>query len=587
MVRLKIFINSFFALFAVMRLTGMETKSPVSVLIFIMFLYIFSGLNNESTESRIETKDPFISAVLALLLCTFTVAAKYEVILGGLTSTLFCGMVLLFTWFGFFLIYFYLSIWLLQAVSRLPVTGSTYSSAWLSVITFFSCMFCWLFYFLHEYPGIMTPDSINQYAQVIGAYELSNHHAIVHTALIGLFYNIGLSITGNTHFGLALYTLAQMAFMALAAAYVVRTMQKANIITPVMVIVILFYALMPYNGIYAVTIWKDIPFAGCVTIFSAALMRFLLRGNASVSTEHIEKFRLIEYFSVVLPYVLSGIMLCLLRTNGWYAFLASLPFILLIYRKSWRSMLPIHAAILLVVLFVKYPVMQVYDIKQADFAESLSVPVQQIARVIARSEHLSEEQLTFAENIMDVTKVAEVYQPEVSDNIKNLIRENGIDYLETHKGEFFKNWFSIGLSHPKTYFDAFAAQTVGFWYPDISYEVGLADGIYPNDFGLYWQPILRGSAVIKIREILFKLQELIPLYGAFWSIGAMFWVLLVTIALSVRNAKAANVLIGLPILFLMLTLIIATPVATEFRYAYALFYGMPIFFAAPFVQPKS
>lgn len=123
----------------------------------------------------------------------------------------------------------------------------------------------------------MTPDSINQYAQVIGAYQLSNHHSIVHTALIGLFYKIGLSITQDIHTGLALYTIAQMVFMALSAGYVVRTLQKADVITPVVLLTIGFYALMPYNGVYAVTIWKDIPFAGCVTIFAAALMRFLLR----------------------------------------------------------------------------------------------------------------------------------------------------------------------------------------------------------------------------------------------------------------------------------------------------------------------
>lgn len=587
MYRFKLFLNSFLALFAVMRLTGMETRNPVSIIIFIIFLFIFSGLNSDSTESHIASKDPFIAAVLALIFCTFTLAAKYEIILGTMTNSLFCAVILLFTWFGLFLIYFYLCIWLLQAAERLHITGNVYSSAWLSVLTVVICMFFWSFYFLHEYPGVMTPDSINQYAQVIGAYELSNHHSIVHTALIGLFYNIGLTLTQDVHFGLALYTLAQMLFMALVAGYVVRTMQKASIITPVILITMLFYALMPYHGIYAVTIWKDIPFAGCFTLFSAALVRFLLRGNAAVTSGRTPKLQLGEYFSLVLPYVFSGIMICLLRTNGWYAFLVSLPFILLVYKKSWRTMLPIHAAILLLVLFVKYPVMQVYDIKQADFVESLSVPIQQIARVVALNEGMSESQIVFVENIMDVTKVAEAYQPDVSDSIKNLVRESGADYLESHKGEFFKNWFFIGLSHPKTYFDAFVAQTVGFWYPDVSYQAGLADGIYPNEFGLRWQPVLRGNAVIKIREILFKLHDLIPLYGLLWSIGFMLWTLIFTIALGIRNERSANVLIGLPVLFLMLTLIAATPVSTEFRYAYALFFGMPIYLIAPFVRERN
>ncbi len=250
-------------------------------------------------------------------------------------------------------------------------------------------------------------------------------------------------------------------------------------------------------------------------------------------------------------------------------------------------MLPIHAVILLLVLFVKYPVMQVYEIPQADFVESLSVPIQQLARVVSRNEGMSESQIVFVENIMDVTKVAETYQPDVSDNIKNLVRESGIDYLASHKSEFFKNWFFIGLSHPKTYFDAFVEQTVGFWYPDVSYQVGLADGIYPNEFGLRWQPVLSGNAVVKIREILFKLHDLIPLYGMLWSMGFMLWTLIFTIALGIRNEQSANALIGLPVLLLMLTIIIATPVATEFRYAYALFFGMPVYLIAPFVRERN
>lgn len=584
--RLKIFINSFLSLFAIMRLTGMKTASPVSVIIFLMLIYVFSKLNSEDVQRRIEAKDPLIAAIISLIFCTLTLAAKYGVILGGLTSALFCVIVLFFTWFGFFIIYFYLAIWLLQSASLINITKDTYPYAWLSAVAVISCILGQLFYFLHEYPGIMTPDSINQYAQAVGVYELNNHHSIVHTAIIAFFYNMGLSITGDMYFGLALYTLAQMLFMALTAGYVVKTLQKAHIITPVIVIAIVFYALMPYNGIYAVTMWKDIPFAGCATIFAAALMRFVLRGNASMSSDHAEKFKIGEYFSLVLPYVLSGIMLCLLRTNGWYAFLASLPFIMFAYRKSWRAMLPINAVILLIVLFVKYPVMHVYEIKQADFAESLSIPVQQIARVIALNEGLSAEQLEFAQNIMDVSKVAEVYQPDVSDNIKKLIRESGIDYLEAHKAEFFKNWLSIGFSHPKAYFDAFVMQTVGYWYPDVSYEVGLADGIFPNDFGLERQPLLSGNAVVKIRELLFKFQDLIPLYGALWSMGLMFWVLICTIAISIRNARYANAFIGLPALFIMLTLIVAAPVATEFRYAYAIFYGMPLFLTVAAVERK-
>ena len=247
-------------------------------------------------------------------------------------------------------------------------------------------------------------------------------------------------------------------------------------------------------------------------------------------------------------------------------------------------MLPVHLIILILALFVKYPVMQVYEIPQADFVESLSIPLQQIARVLANGENLTEYETSFLSQLMDVEQVADVYQPDVSDNIKNLVRQKGSGYLTSYKSEFFKVWFSIGLAHPKAYFDAYVAQTNGYWYPDVSYEVGLADGIYPNEFGLRWQPMIKGSVIIKIKEILFKLPDMIPLYGLLWSMGFVLWGVLLLTALALRMGKPANALICLPLILLAVTLCIAAPVATEFRYAYAAFYALPLLVLSPFIH---
>lgn len=144
-------------------------------------------------------------------------------------------------------------------------------------------------------------------------------------------------------------------------------------------------------------------------------------------------------------------------------------------------------------------------------------------------------------------------------------------------------WFSIGIEHPKAYFDAYVAQTNGYWYPDVDYEVGLADGIYPNEFELNWQPIIRGNIIIKIKELLFKLPKILPLYGLLWSMGFLFWLILLLTALSLRMGKPASALVCLPFLLLITTLCIATPVATEFRYVYAAFYALPLLIVSPFV----
>lgn len=576
-------LKGFLSLFAIMRLTGMSTSNPFSIILFFIFLYLYIRLSAPSVQTTVTSRDKWLSFLAATLFSSLTLAADYTKLLQGLTSMLFCFSILLLSFAGLFLLYYH-AIQLLLIKSELFIPdNSLYPVAWLPFVSFFVCLIAWLPYFLYEYPAVMTPDSLNQYAQVIGAYELNNHHPVIHTMIIGFFYHIGLNLTGQVSFGLALYTIVQMLFMAGVVAYVVRTLQLAHLKTSICTVVICFYAFIPYHGIYAVTMWKDIPFAGCMTLFAASMLRFLLRAS---SNNDSAKIKTNEYFTLLIPYIFAGFMICLLRTNGWYAFLVSLPFILYGNRNQLKLVIPVHLILLVLVLFVKYPCMNIYEVKQADFVESLSIPVQQIARVLANEEPLTENQLLILEHFMDIEQARLVYQPDVSDNIKNLIRSTGNEYLESHKGEFFSLWLSIGLKHPKAYFDAYISQTNGFWYPDISCEVGLADGIYPNEWGLNWHPILRGNIVIKIREILFKLHDLIPLYGFLWSIGGMFWTILLSQCIAIRNERPAGFLIGIPAIALVLTLCIATPVATEFRYAYSIFFGLPLYLLAPFVRTK-
>jgi hypothetical protein len=276
-------------------------------------------------------------------------------------------------------------------------------------------------------------------------------------------------------------------------------------------------------------------------------------------------------------------MVCVLRGNGWYAFLATLPFIVIIFRNNLKLIIPVHVIILLVVLFIKYPLMEIYEIAQPDYAESISIPVQQIARVITNGEQLSDSEYEYVSQIMDIEQVPLVYQADVSDNIKNLIRQTGLEYLENNKSEFFKVWFSIGLKHPKAYFAAYVDQTVGFWYPDVASEVGLSDGIFDNPLGLSWQPVISGSFLVKLKEIVFKLPDLIPMYGLLWSMGFLFWVVLIIAAICIRSGEPENTVILLPFIFLTLTLCIATPVANEFRYAYPVFYALPLLLMTPFL----
>ncbi len=87
--------------------------------------------------------------------------------------------------------------------------------------------------------------------------------------------------------------------------------------------------------------------------------------------------------------------------------------------------------------------------------------------------------------------------------------------------------------------------------------------------------------MIKAKEILLKLSDMLPLYGLFTSMGAMFWVFLCCFAVSIIKEQPERYVLFLPGLAVLLTLFIAVPVSSEFRYAYSLVYTLPLYLLIP------
>lgn len=579
MVSMTAFVESFFILFAFMRMTGMTTTNPFSLVLFLVFTYICNAFQRSISESRFGKSDHIHASILAAFFTLLTLFVSYGKVTSDMTSMLFCAVILAATAIGLFLCCYHVLLWIFLKTSSLTLTRNFYPVSWLAYATFAGCILFWLPYFLHEFPGVMTPDSINHFAQAVGIWELSNQHSVLYTMLMLFFYKTGLALTGNPTIAISFFTLFQMLFMAFTAAYTVRTLQLTGLKTALCVAAGCFYILLPYHGALSVTLWKDVAFAGCVTLFTASCIRILL-----LDANSRPKFK--ELLGIFLPYVLSGFAVCLLRTNGMYAFLISIPFILIVFKEHWKHLLPATLLALVLALFVRYPCMQIYEIGQADFAESCSIPLQQMARVVALGENLTAEQESRLAEFMDISAVANAYDPHVSDPIKALVREKGILYLEENKGEFFSLWLSVGWQHPKTYFDAFVQQTYGYWYPDAYTDVGLADGIYPNDFGLEWSPLLKGSIIVKIRELLFKFQQIIPLYGLLWSVGAAFWTILICIGICFCRGNSSTAVLCVFPVALTLTLTLASPVAVEFRYAYSLLYALPLYLSVPYIKTR-
>lgn len=574
-------LAAFLAAWASVRACNISTFHLMGGLFFLSYFLLgrqFLRWEKAAASARHRTA----SGVIAALFTLFYLLADYNALLRDLNSALFRFGYILIIGAGLFFLFYALTmsffLWIQDREPVIPTAECPRYYNRLPLLSFCFCLICWLPYLITNYPGVMTVDSLNQYGQIIGALPMSNHHPWVHTNLIRLFYETGMALTGDPITGLGLFTVFQMLVMAGVFAFLMDTFVRLRIRPAICLVSLAFYALLPCNAIYMVTMWKDILFSGMTLLFTILLFRFLAAGGLLFSehTDSAERPFRITPFTCLL-YVTSGFCMCMFRANGFYAFLLTLPFLLLCFRGEWKRHILLNVIILLAVLTVKGPVMSACQVASPDFVESLSIPIQLAARVYADGETVSEEDDAMWNRIVDTSAIAETYESFCSDHMKNLIRQGDQDYLTAHKADYLRLWLRFGLAHPGAYLRGYIDATKGYWYPDIPNRIGSDERIAENPYGLIARPLLHNPLTIKIKEIVFKLPDMIPLYGLLYSLGAMFWLYILLIGQTWLRGIGRRLILFLPNGAIMATLFLATPVYNEFRYAYSLLLTLPLF----------
>lgn len=585
-----LYIESFFSTLAIMRIANLHTMNIMAFLLFLLIIVFFSTLTKEillHNQADIKTQKK-ISAILSTIFTLFFMSDTYKTFISDLSNGLFQLSILLAVAIGLYLLLYKGILYLICRFSRFEMKDSSRTDALISkfpLISFLIIVLCRIPWLLYSYPGIMTPDSINQFAQALGIAAYNNHHPWVHTLTISAFYHLGTLFTDNINDAFVFFTIFQICFMAFASAYLIHIISKYTRSFPLLCGITAIYAFLPYHSVMVLCIWKDVMFSGAMLLFCTSLFYLLKEGFAKKTLP-----------SIIL-YFIAGFLMCVYRSNGWYAFLLTFPFLLFAFRKQWKRSYPLHFALLTLVIFIKGPVMDYYEVKQPDFIESISIPLQQVGRVIATGQELTAKQQELVNRVLDSSYVPESYTEFISDNMKELARAGSPEYLTSHKSEYFKLWIELGLKYPNIYLDAYIAQTRGYYSPSAVYQVAEVDNIIDNDTGLYREYLINGSTILKLREILIKLQNIIPLYGSLWSMGSLFWATLLFLGLTLGKTLSFNlkskmnfvdlITVWVPNIAVIATLLIATPVAIEFRYAYNLAYCIPLYFAIMMISRRN
>ena len=219
---------AFFAAFALCDIGSIHPADIFSVLIFAGMLLLFSPtltqrLTNIGAASSVLPRHFYpICRLLAVLYTLFYAAAKHAELSGSFDSRIFRLAFLAAAVIGLYFIFFrFCELSMLFLASRqqrrfaqntlqqpdgaCPVPPAISAVHALSrkqkLLCYFGLLFCWLFWFLYQFPGVLTPDSISQFSQATGLIPFSNHHPILHTLLFSLFYHIGFFLTGSINTG--------------------------------------------------------------------------------------------------------------------------------------------------------------------------------------------------------------------------------------------------------------------------------------------------------------------------------------------------------------------------------------------------
>lgn len=403
------------------------------------------------------------------------------------------------------------------------------------------CLFLsWLPVFLAVYPGFFAYDATDELLQVqTGSYV--TRHPLLHVLLLGKTVSGVERLTGSYNTGIAVFVLLQMGLMALLLSWELGCLTRLGAGRILRGVSFCFFAFFPVIPMYVLCTSKDIWYtAGMLAVVTKLCLLIKERearaadgmgGEKSGQTQRAdrpadERKGRAYWFGLGCALFVMAVF----RNNGFYVFLVMLPVLLLLAGKRNMKKMAVTAGLALVLVLGQSAALKA-ALKPVDtgIQETLTVPIQQLARTWNYSPEVFSE--ADREALFEILpqEVLERYTPKLSDLVKiDFCTEN----YEKDPGRYRKLWLKTGLKAPFTYMNAWLMTSYGFWYPDASIDVynGWRNYVKSSWFSFETEePGVRESRFCWLEEQYRKLslenivQEL-PVISWLFSPGFLCWV---------------------------------------------------------------
>lgn len=258
--------------------------------------------------------------------------------------------------------------------------------------------------------------------------------------------------------------------------------------------------------------------------------------------------------------------------------LCTIPFMLLI--SNSKKIILVSLTVVISYIIFQGPVMNTLHVDQGDKREAMSVIIQPLSRIYnEKGSELSEEEMNAIAHLFGDRPPW--YVSHISDPAKvQFISASFFESLE----KYTKLYIKLGLRYPRTYLDAFLANTYGNWYPPEILPDPVGFEKYPSALRLYFE--FPGKNAEEYGSILPGyynfLQNLsressylrIPMLYLLFCTGIVFWEILFLLVCAIERRTYKKIILFIPFLALWATIMLG-PVAL-FRYTYPLMVGLPL-----------
>lgn len=553
--KINVFIIS---LFIYVTLCFQDLLVPYNILSIFLFIIIYYAIYKTNLNHIYKKEFSIISLVLSILLVLGRVLynLRYDSVTNSLNEFISIKSLIFIIGISS-LIYVIFSIVLTRMIKYKSNTSNNINNVFM--ISFIIMFAVYLVYYLIYFPGILTGDSIDEINMILGNVTLNDHHTIFHIIFLYIPFKLTSIFTNNINICVGVTTLTQIIIMSLILAYSINYLYKRNTPKYILIGIITYYALLPINGFYSITLWKDIIFSLLIVLLTIECQKLIeKKNNITIKNSY--------------TFIIISILAILSRNNAIYMYIILALLTIIIFRKRIITVLLMFIIIFSTYYTIKGPLYNYFNIEKSSSSEYIAIPLQQIGRMAYKNVKFTKYEETEINKVIPVSRLKELYSPEIVDPIK-FDKEYNSKAFEKNKLKYLKLWLGLCIKHPAIAVESYLTSTLGYWYPGVEYWVTI-DIIDENNLGIKNTSIVPKS----IRNRFSKIRNSnIPLIGFTRCIGFCLWIIFLLMYVAIKRNRKEVLYSFIPVVGIWITLLIATPVIAEFRYIYCAYLCLPVF----------